>query len=146
MCERKLHYCSFVCCITFLPSTPPSCSQYKQYNTVYWRCVFTDRGVTCCLRDRGRRSLKQKTLHYLLMRYETEIYDFFYIITCLKIYYLHINNKTRSQSNRTSNSPKYLQVVVLSYVQNQAYFDRHTDSTENSIIVANKGKFLTVFN
>jgi len=61
MCERKLHYCSFVClfvALHFFPSTPPSCSQCKQYNTVYWCCVFTNRVVACSLSDRGRRSLK----------------------------------------------------------------------------------------
>jgi len=41
------------------------------------------------------------------------------------------------------------QVVVLSYVQDQAILtgtDRHTDSTDNSIIIANRGKFLPMFN
>jgi len=69
----------------------------------------------------------------------------FYIIACLKIYYFSINhNKTRTKSNRTSNSPRCLPVAVLSYVYNQAYLDRHTDSTDSSIIIANKGKFFTV--
>ena len=75
----------------------------------------------------------------------TDICDLFYIITCLKIYYFSINhNKTRTKSNRTSNSPRCLPVAVLSYVYNQAYLDRHTDSTDSSIIIANKGKFFTV--
>ena len=31
----RLFVCLFIA-LHFFPSTPPSCSQYKQYNTVYW--------------------------------------------------------------------------------------------------------------
>jgi len=76
-------------------------------------------------------------------------YVVLYINTYVKINKLKINHKTRTKSNRRSDSPvafKLQYSVTFRVNLIVTVTCKYTDSIDNSIIIAHKGKFLTVFN